>query len=439
MQKNLGCKGLILGIIVCLMLAIPVQSVIGEKINLSINSSEGAMENSMDNNIIDLINQVDEVMAYNYLEQLVSFGPRPTGLKNCKDAAKYVHNEFEKLGLYAYIDQWRFPFYKCQNVIATLNGTDPTSDAVILLCAHIDTTYDSPGANDDGAGVAALMTIANICSKYTFNHTIRFIVTSGEEIGLYGSHDYARKLYSQKENIVAVLNLDAIGNTTVKGGNVVYLLKPDRSNWISTLIEEIAQEYYQYINITALPIANRNNDHRSFLNYGYDAVQFVQLARGNYPLHSPEDTIEKVNFTYVVKVIKLVLATTIILADKPIDLQVRIVTPKEGYLYLFDRPILQQPKITLGGRGTRGMTFILGRTTARINITTDEEINSVAYCINGLSSFPGFIQQGPYEWVIKISSKTFPSIGKYTFGVYVSTTSGKIAYDEMDFFILTLY
>ncbi|UCF12383.1 MAG: M28 family peptidase [Thermoplasmatales archaeon] len=431
-------KKIFVSILVCLMIVIPIQSVLGESKNLSNNNIEDR-KNSVGLDVVELINQVEEITAYTYLEQFVSFGPRPTGSKNCSDAAEYIHNEFEKLGLNSYIDNWRFPRYKCQNVIATLNGTDPSSDAVFILCAHMDTTGNSPGANDDGAGVAALLTIANICSKYTFNHTIRFLVTSGEENGLYGSHDYARKMYEQNENIIAVLNLDAIGNNTEKGGNVVYLLKPERSNWISSFIVEIAQVYYEHINLTALPIANRGNDHQSFLNYGYDAVQFVQLARGNYPLHTPEDTIEKVNFTYLVKVIKLILATTIILADKSIDLQVRIVTPKEGYLYLFNQSILPQPKITLAGRKTRGLTFILGRTTARINITTDEEINSVAYCINGRASFPGFYQEGPFEWVIQISAKLIPTFRKYTFSVYVCTTSGKIAYDEMDLFVLTLH
>jgi hypothetical protein len=303
----------------------------------------------------------------------------------------------------------------------------------------MDTSKNSPGANDDGAGVAALMTIANICSKYTFNHTIRFVVTSGEEVGLLGSHDYARKVSAKKENIVAVLNLDAIGNNTEKGGNVVYILKPDRSDWIAEFIENIAETYYEYINLEVLPIANRGNDHQSFVNYGYDAVQFVQLARGKYPFHKPEDTIEKINLTYLVKVIKLVLATTVTFADKPIDLQVRIVTPMEGYHYLFNIPILRQFRINLGGRDARGLTYIYGRTTARIKITSDEEINSVAYCIDGISTFPGFYQEDPYEWIIEISAKKFPSIGRFKFSVYVSTTSGKVAYDEMDLFVITFY
>ena len=51
-----------------------------------------------------------------------------------------------------------------------------------------------------------------------------------------------------------------------------------------------------------------------------------------------EDTIEKINYNYLVKVIKLILATAIKIANKPIDVQVRIVTPYEGYIYLFDIP-----------------------------------------------------------------------------------------------------
>jgi putative aminopeptidase FrvX len=431
-------KNIFVNILICLMLVVPTQSVIGE-INIFYNGNIKSRGNIDDFDIIEIINKVEENKTYSYLEKLVNFGPRPTGSKNCQDAAEYIHSEFVKLGLYSSIEKWRFPFYKCQNVVATLNGTDSSSDAVFILCAHLDTIGNSPGANDDGSGIAALMTIANICSKYTFNHTICFLVTSGEENGAYGSHYYARKMYEQNKNIVAVLNLDTIGNNTKKGGNVVYLLKPDRSDWISSLINEIAEEYYDYLNLSVLPIANRGNDHQSFLNYGYDAVQFVQLARGNYPLHTPEDTIEKINITYLIKVIKLILATTITLADKPVNLQVRIVTPKEGYLYIFNQPIFRQPKFTFSGRKSRGLTYIFGRTTARLNITTNEEINSVAYCIDGRSTFPGFFQEGPYNWVIEISSKLFPSIGKYTFSVYVCTTSGKIVYDEMDIFVLTLH
>jgi len=431
-------KKKIVGILVFLIVIIPIQSELGVAQN-SRMMSNGLTEPSVNADIVDMINQVNESLISYYLEKLVEFGTRFTGSESCSRAAEYIYDEFNKLGLDVYIDPWRYPLHKCLNVVATLNGTDSSSDAIFVLCAHYDTIGDSPGANDDGSGIAAMLSIANISSKHSFNHTIRFIATSGEEVGLYGSNDCARKSYIRDENIVAVLNIDTIGNTTKKGENVVYLLKPDRSEWISSIIKDLSQTYMQYIDLLVLPVGNRGNDHKSFLNYGYDAVQFVQLARGNYPLHTPQDTIEKINYIYLIKVTKLILVTTVELANKPIDVQVRIVTPKEGYLYLFDRPIFRQPKINIFGKNARGMTYVLGRTTARVNITTKEEINSVSFCIDGISSFSGFLQEPPYEWKIKISSKIFPLMGKHKLGVYVSTSSGKTAYDEMDIFVCTLY
>ena len=433
MKKILAC------IFVFLMLIIPIHSAFGITQNLEITNNIESSGANFNTDIAEMVSQVNESMLFYYLKGLVDIGPRYVGSENCKKGADYIHEEFEKLGLGVYTDPWRYPKYKCRNVVATLNGTDPSSDAIFVLCAHFDTIGDSPGANDDGSGIAAMLSIANIISKYTFNHTLRFVATSGEEVGLYGSNDYARKAYLRDENIVGVLNIDTIGNTTEKGGNVVYLLKPERSEWLSSIIKELSVTYNEYINLSVLSIKNRNNDQRSFLNYGYDVIQFVQLARGNYPAHTPRDTIEKVNFIYLKKVTKLILATAVKLANKPIDVQVRFVAPKEEFLYFFDRPIFRQPKVNILGTKARGMTFIIGRTTARINITTDEEINSVSYSLNGIASFSGFFQEPPYEWKIKISNKIFPLTGKHLLGVYVCTSSGKTAYDEMDIFVFTTH
>ena len=284
---------------VCIILIIPIQSVISTSGNFKIINNFDSINAKKD--IIDIINQVNQTLISYYLEGLLQFGTRYTGSENCEKAAEYIYNEFKKLNLDAYIDQWKYLRYKCQNVVATINGTNQSSDAVFLLCAHFDTTSNSPGANDDGSGIAALLTIANICSKYSFNFTICFLAVSGEEVGLYGSHNYAQKMYEKNENIVAVFNMDTIGNTTIDGENVVYLLRPQRAVWLSLFIEKISQTFLEYIGLCVLTVDNRENDHNSFINYGYDAIQFVQLARGNYPLHTPDDTIEKINYIYIIK------------------------------------------------------------------------------------------------------------------------------------------
>jgi acetylornithine deacetylase/succinyl-diaminopimelate desuccinylase-like protein len=117
---------------------------------------------SFDPEIIDMINMINQSLVSSYLEKLVSFGPRPTGSKNCNDAADYLYNEFEKMGLNVRFDPWKYPLRHGKNVVATLNGTNNPNGETYVLCAHYDTTWNSPGANDDGSSVAAMLSIAKI-------------------------------------------------------------------------------------------------------------------------------------------------------------------------------------------------------------------------------------------------------------------------------------
>jgi len=387
--------------------------------------------------ILSLIEQVNESLISPYLEQLVSFGPRLTGTEECQQSAEYIYNKFKELGLNVSYHPWKSVQYSSQNIVATLTGRNTLHDAIIILCAHYDTTETSPGANDDGSGIATLLTVANILSEYSFNHTIRFVAFSGEEEGTYGSHFYARDCYKTDDNIIAVLNIDTVGYTTDVGGRSVYLLKTERSQWISSKIQNICQEYQQYLNIKINPIANRRNDHQSFLEYGFDAVQFVQLERGDYPLHTPNDTLDKINYSYLSKVIKLILILTLNLANKEYDVRVQFISPKEGYLYIYNNPSFHLPGYNIRGTGLRGMTYLVGDTIAQVNIFTNERINSVVFCLDGHSAFSGFLEEPPYEWTIEKPFWTiFPLFGKHILSVYVTTESGAKVYDEMDIFFV---
>lgn len=428
-----------MGFLIFLMLSFPIQTTLGTTQNTGMINNKSIETENIDEDIITMINQVNKSLISYYLEGLVKFGPRFTGSENCSKAAEYIYNEFEKLGLNVYIDPWEYIRHQCQNVVATLNGTDPNSDAIFILCAHYDTTKNSPGANDDGSGVAAMLTIANICSQYSFNHTIRFIAFSGEEVGTYGSHAYAKRAYKRGENIKAVLNLETFGYTS-EGGKELFILKTARTEWISQFSQETTEKYNQFLNLIIIPNGNRPCDHQAFLEYGYDAVQYVQLNRGDYPLHTPEDSLDKINYTYLVNVTKTILAIAAELANKPIDIQIRIITPYEGYFYIMDKPIFQLPGYNIHQSGFRGMTYILGKAIARVNISTESEIQSVFFCIDGISEFYGECKQPPYEWKIQKSVwSRFPLIGKHTIGAYVWTKDGKVAYDEMDIFILQIF
>ena len=85
------------------------------------------------------------------------------------------------------------------------------------------------------------------------------------------------------------------------------------------------------------------------------------------------------------------------------------------------------------------MTYILGKTIVRVNITSQSEIESVFFGIDGISFFNAECKEPPYEWVIEKSVwQKLPLIGKHTIGVYVWTKDKKVAYDEMDIFVLQL-
>jgi len=351
--------------------------------------------------------------------------------------------------LYTYFDYWKFPRFKDKNVIAINNGTDQTSDATILICAHYDTyTYPrykeySVGAIDDGTGIAAMLAIANITKESSFNHTIRFVAVGAEEVGAYGSFADAKKAYWDDENIFAVLNIDSIGfDNTSEKKNIVELVGQSRSYWLADFIKDISEKYRSQFDV--LPRfcgGNYPADQESYYDYGYDGIMFVQTQGEKYMedlWHTPYDTIDKVDFSYLEKITKLLLATACELAINPIDVQVRIITPMEGCIYIRNFPI-KLPCFNLVFSRIRALTYIIGKTTVKINITTNEEINSVYFGLDGYLRHA--CNEEPYEYTIRKGDFRFFFRGKnhHRLTVAVTTNTGKVATDEMDIYIVRIF
>lgn len=106
-----------------------------------------------------------------------------------------------------------------RNVLAVLPGNDTSRKDIILIEAHMDSRCDSRcdtacialGIDDNGSGTALVLELARIMSTYTFDRTIVFMATTGEEQGLLGGDAMAQ--YAQDNNIAirAVLNNDIVG------------------------------------------------------------------------------------------------------------------------------------------------------------------------------------------------------------------------------------
>src|ERR1041385_1801993 len=106
-----------------------------------------------------------------------------------------------------------------RNIFAVLPGADTSDKSVIFIEGHIDSRCSgecdsiclAQGMEDNGSGTALVLELARVMSKFTFKHSIVFLLTIGEEQGLFGAE--ASAAYCQQKNIKvkAVQNNDIVG------------------------------------------------------------------------------------------------------------------------------------------------------------------------------------------------------------------------------------
>jgi aminopeptidase S len=80
--------------------------------------------------------------------------------------------------------------------------------------AHLDSVPAGPGVNDDGSGVATLLALAaRLGAGPRLATTLRFGFWTAEELGLYGSRAYVRRLSAaERRRIRGYVNLDMVGS-----------------------------------------------------------------------------------------------------------------------------------------------------------------------------------------------------------------------------------
>lgn len=107
-----------------------------------------------------------------------------------------------------------------KNVLAALPGTDGTGE-IIIIEGHMDSRCETNcdvdcearGMEDNGSGTALVIELSRVMSQFTFDKTIVFMTTTGEEQGLHGAEAMAFycKFDEPLIDVKAVLNNDVIG------------------------------------------------------------------------------------------------------------------------------------------------------------------------------------------------------------------------------------
>lgn len=204
-----------------------------------------------------------------------------------------------------------------KNVLAILKGTDPNDTRIYMVSGHYDSRVNdvmdaksfAPGAVDDASGTAVSMELARVMAKRSFPATIIFMAVAGEEQGLNGSTNVAKRAKAENWNVDAMLNNDIVGNTygmetglkdnmhvrvfsegvpsTVTGdqkaltaliGNGGENDSPSRE--LARYIKEVGERYVSQLDIKMIYRRDRflrGGDHTPFLQQGFAAVRFTEM------------------------------------------------------------------------------------------------------------------------------------------------------------------
>ncbi|MEZ4942349.1 MAG: M28 family peptidase [Saprospiraceae bacterium] len=169
-----------------------------------------------------------------YLIRLSTFGTRNTGSDTLSPttgigaARRWAHQKFTEFGAanenrlvvsYLQFDQDICGMGQHRNVFALLPGSNSANNGVILIEGHMDSrcdvscdvTCEAQGIEDNATGTALVLELARVMAQYTFENTILFMVTIGEEQGLLGAEAMAIYMKNKDIPLRAVLNNDIVG------------------------------------------------------------------------------------------------------------------------------------------------------------------------------------------------------------------------------------
>ncbi len=280
-------------------------------------AKEQTLEEIRESKTLDLIEDIRTDSLESYVTWLQNMGTRFCLADNRREVAVEIRDKFRSFGYTtAYLDSfllernyrdieyslWQY------NVIARLKG-DQYPDSVSVMGAHYDSILGgsesdpfsaAPGAHDNASGVAAALEVARVMKENNFtpDGSIEFVAFAAEELGLYGSWDYAAKASDSMMKIKMMLNNDMIAYEPSANMNEwkVNVLDYINSMNLKDIANRLAAKYTVLDTYTDNTL-NKYSDSYLFSAYGYPALFFFKDADDpNY--HSLNDIVDNCNFDY---------------------------------------------------------------------------------------------------------------------------------------------
>ncbi len=269
-------------------------------------------------------------------------------------AADYIKDQLTACGCEVSEQHFEDDGQSYRNILGLHRGMRHP-DRYVIVMAHYDTESETPGANDNASGVAAMLELARVFQPLALECSVMFIGVSLEERKLgvdsksvdwvvlnqsivRGSQALVAHAKANAWDIHGVINLeeiafagDAVVQKTLTG---VPFDIPQQGNFIAVVGNEIARELVagfiksiqQYqIPLPCVPMVvpgkgealrdSRRSDHAPFWDAGYRAIMLTDTANYRTPhYHKPSDTLDTLNIPFAAEVSRATAGLVIELA-----------------------------------------------------------------------------------------------------------------------------
>ncbi|MBI2788592.1 MAG: M28 family peptidase [Elusimicrobia bacterium] len=215
-----------------------------------------------------------------------------------------------------------------RNFIAVLPAA--SSDAPVLVVgAHYDTALDTPGADDNASGVAALLELARRFKGKTGALEIRFVAYGTEEPPFFGSKQmgsafHAASLKAEGRRVKGMISLEMLGYYDDAKGSQKYppllsLFYPDRANFIGAVsnlgsrdfLKGFAKSFKPTNNLLVVAASLPGwiteiglSDHKCYWDEGFPGLILTDTSFLRYThYHMATDTPEKLDYARMADVV----------------------------------------------------------------------------------------------------------------------------------------
>lgn len=258
-----------------------------------------------------------------------------------RDSADYIAQVWESQGYKTIRHEYELQGEQWANLEVTRKG-EKYPEEIVLIGSHYDSVLGSPGANDNGSGVAAMLELSLRIATHKPTRTVRFVAFVNEEPPFFktdamGSRVYAKMARARGDDIRAMVCLETIGFYSDKPGGQHYpppfsLFYPDTGDFIGFVSNFRSRSLLKrsvaaFRTASDFPLEHVTtfefvpgvdwSDHGSFWREGVPAIMVTDTAPYRYPYyHTARDTPDKVNYQQLARVIDGLLAVVEALADE---------------------------------------------------------------------------------------------------------------------------